>query len=218
MPMTYKVFIEGGPDPLYVQLFQSLGFEITIDLEQFINETPYNEVNLICFTGGHDVHPDLYDTPTHPHTSYSFSRDEHCMGVYTAGYLTDNVGLVGICRGAQFLNVMNGGSLYQHVEGHTTDHEAWYKGTPYLVSSTHHQMMIPSDDGETLVHGGHIARKREWYDINQPDPHPMMLDQECVYYKDTKSLCFQPHPEFYKEGDPCYELFREILFHDMLGD
>ena len=87
--------------------------------------------------------------------------------------------------------------MYQHVEGHTGSHELvdCFTGDVIYVSSTHHQMMKPSPESElvafSLKHG-----KREWYEGYKFKSDNSDKDVEVVYYPDTNSLCFQPHPEF----------------------
>ena len=206
--MHSSVFIEGGSMFCpYATMFSSMGFKILAN--------PAN-ADVICFTGGHDVCPDFYGEDTHPYTSYNEHRDTYCKGLYES-YLGEKF-FVGICRGSQFLNVMNGGSLYQHVNNHTMNHDVYdAEGNNCgSVSSTHHQMMMPTKKAELLLHAGNLATMREHTYSGQVDnsKHP---DTESVYYRDTKSFCFQPHPEFYNQGDNCYELFKK-LFLQKLGE
>src|SRR3546814_18138869 len=56
--------------------------------------------------------------------------------------------MFGICRGAQFLHVMNKGALWQHVEGHAgPDHYIYDLNDDCLVIATslHHQMLALND-------------------------------------------------------------------------
>lgn len=97
----------------------------------------------------------------------------------------------------QFLNVMSGGRMYQHVEKHTRSHSMTdvRTGETIYVSSTHHQMMMPSNKA-TIIATAALGGLREWYDGEVFHKDVSNEDIEVVWYADTKCLCFQPHPEF----------------------
>ena len=96
----------------YRQMFINYGFTVVEDI-QF--------ADLVCFTGGEDVSPHLYGQPVHPLTFSSVRRDEKEKAIFDA-CCERNLPMVGICRGGQFLNVMSGGKMYQHVTNHTRQH------------------------------------------------------------------------------------------------
>lgn len=189
-------------------MFKSRGWEIT--------ET-HKDADLIQFTGGEDVTPSMYGERSHPTTHSSLERDKAEYFLYA-----DVLGakpMAGICRGGQFLNVVNGGELYQDVDGHaiggthpmyTTD------GRTIEVTSTHHQMMRPMK-GATVIATAHEATRKEYMrgkfvviDNGMEKP-----DVEVVMYKQNRCLCFQPHPEFERAPKECtdyyFELIEEIL-------
>lgn len=187
-----KVFIEEADD-FTTQMFVERGWEIT--------DEP-TDADLICFTGGSDVSPILYlEENTHSYTRPT--RDLYCVGVWTRAKALD-IPCVGICRGGQFLNVMNGGSMVQDIRGHGRDHEVTieedvlfdYKGLKFLATSTHHQEIVPDVD-----HADIIGRASDGV-------------TEVVYYGDTRDLCFQPHPE-YSGAEACREPFFDLI-EDMM--
>lgn len=175
--------------------------------------------DIVVWTGGHDVDPSLYGENVHPKTHFYKKRDLFEKACYNRALSGQKSRLlVGICRGGQFLNVMNGGSLWQHVDKHAIhgEHTCWYR-TPlgersyseqsFLVNSTHHQMMIPNGRNQkcevwgsageaTLKESG--ARldegKGDFFKIGTSPGHK--TDTEIVFYPQTNSLCFQPHPEY----------------------
>lgn len=69
----------------------------------------------LLLTGGGDVDPELYGQPRHPR-SYGLvpKRD---LAEFTAIAAADRAGIpiMGICRGAQMMNVAFGGTLHQHL-------------------------------------------------------------------------------------------------------
>jgi putative glutamine amidotransferase len=73
----------------------------------------------LCLSGGPDLDPDAYGaTSRHPELGPTEPAvDAFELAVARAA---DAAGLpvLGICRGAQTLNVSRGGTLHQHVEGH----------------------------------------------------------------------------------------------------
>lgn len=156
--------------------------------------------NLIQFTGGHDVSPNLYGEALHPQSSTNPHRDEREMLIFNQGVHL-GIPMGGICRGAQFLNVMCGGKMYQHVDGHARgSHMAVDTRTKeeFMVTSTHHQMMIAGQDGTHIVTAS-CSSKKERMKVDLGilviyDRAP--IDVEAVYYPWQNCFCFQPHPEF----------------------
>ena len=181
-----NVYIVNG-SAQYSALFKSFGHKIVSN--DF-------EADFAVFTGGEDVSPNFYGDIVHRYTSNSEIRDHYEAEVFNYFWKT-NVPMVGICRGAQFLNVMSGGRMYQHVENHTRSHAITdvITGETVYVSSTHHQMMMPSPDG-VLVAYSSLHGSREWFDGQIAKRDVADVDNEVVFYPNTKCLCFQPHPEF----------------------
>jgi len=197
-----KVRIIGG-DADYDELFRSFGHSLVGDVHY---------ADLVCFTGGEDVSPKLYGDNKHPYTYNNIVRDVDEADLYKIA-LSKQIPMVGICRGGQFLNVMNGGRMYQHVSGHTADHEITdaTTGEIVLVSSTHHQMMMMSSEG-VLVASSTIGGTREWYDGQIARRDVSELDTEVVFYDRTRCLCFQPHPEFRADRYlPMKQYFKTLL-------
>lgn len=68
----------------------------------------------VVLTGGHDVDPVLYAAKSEVHPNYDPARDELEMAVIQRAE-AEHLPLLGICRGAQLLNVSRGGSLLQQL-------------------------------------------------------------------------------------------------------
>jgi GMP synthase-like glutamine amidotransferase len=180
------VYIENG-SAAYAALFKALGHVVTSD---------FDLASLICFTGGADVSPNMYGDKAHRYTQNDEWRDAKEERLF-AEARAHNIPMVGICRGGQFLNVMSGGRMYQHVEKHTRSHEITdtRTGESVFVSSTHHQMIMPSPRA-VIVATAALGGEREWFDGEIARKDVSKEDIEVVYYPHTKALCFQPHPEF----------------------
>lgn len=194
-----KVFIIGG-GLAYQRMFVARGWEVVND--------PIS-ADLIQFTGGEDVTPEIYGEKN-THSGNSLRRDLQEAG-YFAIAKRMNKFMAGICRGGQFLNVMCGGKMEQHIEGHAIHgtHEVNVFDSKELytsVTSTHHQGMLPyieKDYYASQFMGGIVLARA---------PDNVV---EVIYYEYDKVLCFQPHPEFdgYKK---CTDYYFELL-EDYLG-
>lgn len=183
-----RVLVVGGGFQ-YLKMFFDAGLK---------GATSVDDADIICFTGGEDVDPALYGEKAIPETYFNTRRDEVESRIYG-----EAVGLrkpmVGICRGAQFLNVMNGGKLWQDVNAHLGAHTVLDVRTGEYVdrmTSTHHQMMRPADDGEVLAVASLSTSKKCDGEHLLTDAPVENSDVEVVWYPASMCLCFQPHPEF----------------------
>lgn len=167
------------------------------------------EADVVCFLGGPDVSPKEYGQRPISEVSFCDSkRDENEKKIFNY-CLKNGIVMVGICRGAQFLHVMNGGELWQHVNKHAGPHHNIVDLEEDVVvksSSTHHQMMKYNDWMELLaVPDENVATifKDEHIDINyEADPAPETagdfsteIEVEACTYSPCKTLCVQGHPE-----------------------
>lgn len=199
--MPKKVFVEGS-DTLVKEMFEEWDYDIT---------SIAADADLICFTGGADVSPMLYEQVKHHKTINDLDRDQICANLFYT--FLHEVPMVGICRGAQFLNVMCGGELYQHINNHNCigdGHEAYEPETGQIfdVTSDHHQMMIPTDEAEILLVANESTHKLPVKGhFNEPHPD----DVEAVLYEKEKCLCYQPHPEWVGKDHECQTLFFAMI-------
>lgn len=157
------------------------------------------KADLVVFTGGIDVNPALYGEVKHRSVAFDIKRDERDMEVY--GYcLAEGIPMLGICRGAQFLHVMNGGKLYQDIDGHTGNHAIWDLRTATnipKVSSVHHQSVRPNkENGMEVVATAREATKRWMNDKEFDAGMGAFADIEAFWYRDTACLGIQGHPEY----------------------
>lgn len=172
----------------------------------------FESADLVCFTGGEDVDPALYGENPLPKTYFNTKRDEVDAQMFG---LCANAGkpMVGICRGGQILNVLNGGSMWQHVGGHGRTHRLYDIETQkwYMVTSTHHQMMRPAESGHVIARAREAPFKyRDGEQWSRPLGSHHLDDIEVVYYEATKCLCFQPHPEYPGHAE-CTDYFFDVL-------
>lgn len=71
----------------------------------------------VVITGGHDVEPVLYAAEPEVEPKYDSARDAFEMKIINDS-LQRKLPLLGICRGAQLLNVCRSGSLFQQLHLH----------------------------------------------------------------------------------------------------
>jgi putative glutamine amidotransferase len=120
----------------------------------------------VVIAGGGDIDPALYGAPTkHPRTEVTApDRDAWELAVAEAA-VRQGVPLLGICRGAQMLNVACGGTLHQHVPdlvGHD-DHSG-----PEHGFGTHKVRVTSGSVVQSILPGG------EFFDV--PTHHHQAVD------------------------------------------
>lgn len=157
--MTYLRAIErAGGMPV---VLPPVGLEATEEL--------ISRLDGICLSGGPDLDPEAYGAPErHAELGPTEPRlDEFELAVARAA---DARGLpiLGVCRGAQALNVARGGTLHQHIEGHrqtesgaTPTHDITVQPRTRLagllrrrelgVNSFHHQAVDRPGEGLRIV-------------------------------------------------------------------
>lgn len=187
----------------YDMMYLRNGFKVVEDID---------DADFLQFTGGEDVTPSLYGEETHPRTHCSSARDAYEERIWEAA-IERGIPMVGICRGGQFLNVMAGGRMKQHVDGHAIGGEHLMvdvsSGEMISVTSTHHQMMLPSEAGEVIA----VASESTYWEDGDQVRHASDRGDDCevVWYPETKSLCFQPHPEYVAKSHECQMYFFELV-------
>lgn len=155
-----------------------------------------DNADIVIFTGGADVDPALYGETKHRLTRPNPRRDALEMEIFY--HCRENgIPMLGICRGAQFLHVMNGGKLFQDVDHHYGDHsmrDIVRDRVISKVSSVHHQMVMPHKD-MTVIAEAYKSKKRYHNDttVEESENHK---DIEAFFYRDTCSLGIQGHPEY----------------------
>jgi gamma-glutamyl-gamma-aminobutyrate hydrolase PuuD len=153
--------------------------------------------DLVIFTGGDDVNPALYGASRHPQTFMDSDRDAREIELYHF-CLEQGIPMMGICRGAQFLHVMNGGVLYQDVDNHNSQHAIFdivKQRTISPVSSVHHQMCKFNPGGRQQIIADAINATERWLDADTVI-EGRMADIEAYFYRETVCLGFQGHPEY----------------------
>ena len=204
-PKKKPLLLAAAPLNTLEGLLKDHGFDVTEDVNT------KERISGVVFGGGGDICPTLYGEYPHPTTNYRIERDIGEINVFRRIMRTNtikggkNIPLIGICRGAQLLNCLNGGALWQDVDGHRSSHEMHIvdQKEPIKVTSTHHQMMRPSHLG-SVIGFARMSETKATGDPNVFTKYPDekdRIDPEVVFYKHSNTLCYQPHPE-YSRTDP----------------
>lgn len=103
------------------------------------------DADVVVLTGGADVDPSTYNRKNLASYGDKY-RDLYEISQYRK--IRPNQVVLGTCRGAQLLTVLNGGNLVQDV----TNHGLWgthnmidKDGNQFEITSLHHQMCYPFD-------------------------------------------------------------------------
>lgn len=173
--------------------------------------------DIVLFTGGEDITPSYYNEERNIYTHSNKFRDEQeAVEFYKA--ISLNKMLIGICRGAQFLTVMSGGKLIQHVDNHAIGfpHQITFGDTyaVYPITSTHHQMMYPYEmDSEDYKIIAVSTENRSSMYLGAPGKKYTLTEEpEIVYYPRTKSLGIQGHPESMKKDDSVVLKINSLIY------
>ena len=169
--------------------------------------------DVLLFGGGEDISPTLYKQRASRFTGASneLSKRDVLEKLFFDKAVALNIPMIGICRGAQLLCALSGGSLYQHVNKHGNGHEVdTNTGQTVYVSSVHHQMMNPLGTKHELIAWSkeilsnvHLVEGEQNLDVT--------VEPEVVYFQDTKALAIQYHPEFMSEQDEGYKYAQDLV-------
>jgi putative glutamine amidotransferase len=167
----------------------------------------YAEANGVLCTGGADINPSIYGATPHAKTDPGDIRRDNLELAIIRRAIADKKPFLGICRGAQMLNVATGGTLMQHLpdvyptENH--DDSDSYEGM--LSPNNGHALVIkPGTKAakiigktETRVSSGHHqAAEKIGKDLVVSATSPAGVI-ELLEHTDPNYFCFglQSHPE-----------------------
>jgi gamma-glutamyl-gamma-aminobutyrate hydrolase PuuD len=177
---------------------------------QHTNLEQLKQAKLAVFWGGEDIATSLYcEKPKHTERLQPSFRDLFEKNAFNIAK-ENKVPMVGICRGAQLLCVLNGGSLWQHVDNHGYSHYVRMNdGTNILVTSTHHQMMRPTKHMHILGVSAEVLSPTKGGELGfTSNTEP---ETEILFVPETKTLCIQGHPEYTKVDSPFSQLTVKLI-------
>ncbi|WP_425410725.1 gamma-glutamyl-gamma-aminobutyrate hydrolase family protein [Hyphococcus sp.] len=158
--------------------------------------------------GGADIYPELYEGQPRQAASYDRDRDE--MEKFWARRAHDErLPVLGICRGAQLLNVVNGGTLYENINdvfeteypSSLPGHMFYRKAIDIMEGSLLARITGDTSRVVNSIHKQAVNRPGDGLKVTAKEKNGLIQaieDPECAYY-----LGVQFHPEFliYRKGD-----------------
>lgn len=167
----------------------------------------YNECSGVLLMGGSDINPELYGAKKNIKTEPGDIRRDLLEINLARRSIADKKPFLGICRGAQVLNVATGGTLIQHLPD-------LYPTENHDDSGSYDGMLNPENGHSIILRAGTKAEKI----INKPEirvssAHHQAADRigknltaagislagvvEILEYADPNYFCFglQSHPE-----------------------
>ncbi|MCR4308190.1 MAG: gamma-glutamyl-gamma-aminobutyrate hydrolase family protein [Candidatus Berkelbacteria bacterium] len=176
------------------------------------------EPGILVLWGGEDISPSIYGEKVSRYTGADdrpSSRDQLELDL---AYKAIALGypIIAICRGAQLMCAVNGGTVIQHVENHGRSHAIVTNDKrEFVTTSLHHQMMNPFKIEHEMVAWSKKYLSPCYIGENNFDIEPRPpVEPEVVYFPQSKTIAIQGHPEFIQSpNNPyvqyCLELTRK---------
>ncbi len=155
----------------------------------------------ILFAGGVDIDPAHYgEQVMFDSVEIDPDRDAFELALYRHVKQSGKP-ILGVCRGLQLLNVAEGGTLYQHIEGHRQDIPGEQRAQKNLIyqGSMLHELIGKS---EIMVNSFHHQNIKALADTLVADAESEDGYIEAAHMPNHK-FCFavQWHPEIYQRDD-----------------
>ena len=153
----------------------------------------------LIITGGKDVDPARYGQAPHPLTDEPRRDRDAWEFALVAGALKRGMPVLGICRGAQVLNVALGGTLHQHLpdvvghSGHRAGNAVFSTSRVHVVPGTRLAALIGEYSDEQCYHHQAIAELGEGLIVSARDEDGVIEAVERP--GDTFIVAVQWHPE-----------------------
>ncbi|MGR8011536.1 gamma-glutamyl-gamma-aminobutyrate hydrolase family protein [Streptomyces hypolithicus] len=146
--------------PRLVQAAGGLAAMLPPDSASYAAEV-VGRLDALVVAGGADVEPLRYGAEPHPRTGPpARERDTWELALIDAALATGTP-LLGICRGMQLLNVARGGTLVQHLDGHTGGPGILTEHTVTPVPGTLCASVVPQETGVPTYHHQAVGRLGE---------------------------------------------------------
>lgn len=182
-----------------------------------------DDAELVVFAGGTDIDPSLYNAKRTTFCQLAdHTRDNRERTVFNK-CVENKIPMFGICRGAQLLHALNGGTLWQDVNNHA--------GQPHLIvdleeecvlraSSMHHQMLRLNTKIDVIATTVNQIADRFRSDeenvflTKEEKEARAELEIEAGAYWYTQCFFVQGHPEV---GPPEYMSWSLTKLHDFIN-
>ena len=178
------------------------------------------ELDGLVLMGGSDVCPETYgEKAIRPEWNGDRIRDEYEIGLLNA-FTAKRKPVLGVCRGAQVINVGLGGTLYQDLSTqapHSLNHRNW----EIYEKNTHAVSLVPGSSLAKLYPGVTLAKTNSIHHQAVKDlgrnlvveawSEPDRIVEAIRWNGPAYVLGVQWHPEFHPDGDRSYIDDRPLL-------
>lgn len=195
----------------YASAILGLG-EIQYAMKSFLDRP--QDFKLVLFTGGADITPSLYgDTSPDGYCYNNPERDLEEKRVFET-CIKHDIPMAGICRGLQFLNVMHGGKMMHHLDGHEggRTHRMLIEALneEIMINTLHHQMILPS--GKAHIIGSTFPRlSNVYYGAADMEVDYQGVEIEAAIFPEIRAVGVQYHPEMMDERSHGYAFFYNLV-------
>lgn len=151
----------------------------------------------LIISGGDDIHPEHYGEAEKEKSRYDPARDKLEMD-YLAQYLDSGIPILGICRGAQLLNIVANGSLYADIRPDRINTPNKYTALPVkqvqVTPDTQLSNCIsPKQFSVNSLHNQAVKRLGEDLVVTARDADGFI---QAIEHKDRFVVGVQWHPEY----------------------
>lgn len=170
-------------------------------------------------TGGHDVSPSVYGEATGEKCGETCVTRDIMERHILQFSIDNNMPLLGICRGIQFINAALGGTLYQDLESEFKSGINHHQSPPYDIPA-HKDTILPNTPLAELL-GRSELEVNSYHHQAVKKLSPRLTEMavsedgliEAVYMKEKKFIWgVQWHPEFsYKTDENSQKIFNELV-------
>jgi gamma-glutamyl-gamma-aminobutyrate hydrolase PuuD len=176
-----------------------------------------SDAGILVLHGGEDIATSIYKQypGSYTYNHLPSNRDKREIALVNKAMSLD-IPIVGICRGAQLLTALAGGTLIQDVTGHGMNHTiTTIDGEQMEVTSAHHQMCNPTGTNHELLAWSTTNRSKHYMGEFDKQVH-MDCEPEVIYYPDMDALAVQPHPEWMSPDSEFVQYLYKLIEEKLL--
>lgn len=177
-------------------------------------------VDGIYFTGGGDVNPILLNEDPHKNIGYICpERDMFEVELFKKAF-SKKIPILGVCRGAQIINIAAGGTIFQDLNTQVDNHICHKQLSPTPLSSYFHQVLLKQDTILYDIYKSNSIYTNSYHHQSIKNPAPDFIVSASTsdgiveaieYIGDIFILGVQWHPEvlnsIHKEALRIYDRF-----------
>jgi putative glutamine amidotransferase len=216
--LAYSPWGNGNSIKPFDQLFDN-----AVDAKKY----GFDNVDAFVLWGGTDIHPSYYKQKHHRYSQAGHHPSDRDIWEWNAmKYCKANdIPIIGVCRGAQFMCAFTGGKLIQHATGHLNGNHlvTTHDGDKFHVTSCHHQMLDLAGTNHELLAWSTNGLSTAYYgETMEPLAHidkATFQEPEIVFFPDIKGIAIQGHPEWANENSKfvaaCNNYITDFLFEEV---